>query len=100
MLMCGPDERRVVKALLASLGRRKSPCYSLGAGVFTFYTEESDIAEMSIELNLLDKLKARVQLARKIDSAHHRVKKENHDRNWMKEAAEAMELQLDSDFMR
>ena len=64
------------------------------------FTEETDIQEMTIELNLLDKLKARVQLARKIDSAHHKVKKENHDKNWMKEAAEAMELQLDSDFMR
>lgn len=55
---------------------------------------------MSIELNLLDKLKARVQLARKIDSAQHKIKKANHDRNWMKEAAEAMELELDSDLMR
>ncbi|KZP15440.1 DEAD-domain-containing protein [Athelia psychrophila] len=82
MLMCGPDERRVVRALLGSLGR-----------------QETDILEMSIELNMLDKLKARVALARKIDSAHHKVKKENHDKNWMKEAAEAMELQLDSDFV-
>jgi ATP-dependent RNA helicase DDX24/MAK5 len=55
---------------------------------------------MSIELNLLDKLKVRVQLARKIDSAQHKIKKDNHERNWMKEAAEAMEIELDSDFMR
>jgi ATP-dependent RNA helicase DDX24/MAK5 len=55
---------------------------------------------MSIELNLLDKLKARVQLARKIDSAQHKIKKDNHERNWMKEAAEAMEIELDSEFMR
>jgi ATP-dependent RNA helicase DDX24/MAK5 len=55
---------------------------------------------MSIELNLLDKLKARVQLARKIDSAQHKIKKNNHERNWMKETAEAMEIELDSDFMR
>lgn len=54
---------------------------------------------MSIELNLLDKLKVRVQLARKIDSAQHKIKKNNHERNWMKEAAEAMEIELDSDFM-
>lgn len=55
---------------------------------------------MSIELNLLDKLKARVQLARKIDSAQHKIKKNNYERNWMKETAEAMEIELDSDFMR
>ncbi|KAJ7240814.1 P-loop containing nucleoside triphosphate hydrolase protein [Mycena haematopus] len=81
MLMCSPDERRVVRALLGSLGR------------------QSEIAEMSIELNMMDKLKERVQLARQIESAHHKVKKANHDRKWMKETAEAMEIELDSDFM-
>lgn len=52
---------------------------------------------MSVELYLLDKLKARIQLARQIDSAQHKVKKENYEKNWLKEAAEAMELELDSD---
>jgi hypothetical protein len=55
---------------------------------------------MSIELNLLDKLKYRVQLARKIETTQHKIKKANHDRNWMKETAKAMELELDSDFVR
>ncbi|KAF8186951.1 P-loop containing nucleoside triphosphate hydrolase protein [Mycena galopus ATCC 62051] len=82
MLMCSPDERRVVRALLGSLGR-----------------QESEIAEMSIELNMLDKLKERVQLARQIETTHHKIKKANHDRKWMKETAEAMEIELDSDFM-
>ena len=54
---------------------------------------------MSIELGMIDKLKIRVQLARKIDSAQHKVKKENHERNWMKETAEAMDIELDSDVM-
>lgn len=52
---------------------------------------------MAVELDILDKLKARVQLARKIDQALHKVQKANHDRNWMKETAEAMELELNSD---
>ncbi|KAK7044735.1 ATP-dependent RNA helicase MAK5 [Favolaschia claudopus] len=82
MLMCSPDERRVVRALLGSLGR-----------------QESEIAEISIDLSMLDKLKERVQLARKIETAHHKTKKANHDRKWMKEAADAMEIELDSDFM-
>ncbi|EPQ52206.1 DEAD-domain-containing protein [Gloeophyllum trabeum ATCC 11539] len=81
MLMCGPDERRVVRALLGSLKR-----------------EESEIPEMAIDLHMLDKLKARVQLAKQIDAAQHRVKKDNYERNWLKEAAEAMEIELDSDF--
>lgn len=80
LLMCAPDERRIVRALLGSLGR-----------------QEEEIAEMSVELYLLDKLKTRIQLARQIDSAQHKVKKENYEKNWLKEAAEAMELELDSD---
>ncbi|CDO70366.1 hypothetical protein BN946_scf184999.g6 [Trametes cinnabarina] len=80
LLMCAPDERRVVRALMHSLGR-----------------QEEEIPEMPVELYMLDKLKARLQLAREIDSVQHRVKKENHERNWLKEAAEAMEIELDSD---
>ncbi|KAF8905264.1 P-loop containing nucleoside triphosphate hydrolase protein [Gymnopilus junonius] len=82
MLMVAPDERRVVKALLGSLGR-----------------DEAEIPEMSIELGMLDKLKNRVQLARKIETAQHKVKKSKHDRNWMKETAEALGVELDSDFI-
>ncbi|KAJ6458996.1 P-loop containing nucleoside triphosphate hydrolase protein [Mycena sanguinolenta] len=88
MLMCSPDERRVVRALLGSLG-----CSLPGARPST---EESKIPEMSIELHMLDKLKERVQLARQIENAHYKVKKVNHDRKWMKET---MEIELDSDFM-
>ncbi|KAH9899306.1 DEAD-domain-containing protein [Cubamyces lactineus] len=80
LLMCAPDERKVVRALMHSLGR-----------------QEEEIPEMPVELYMLDKLKARLQLAREIDSVQHRVKKANHERNWLKEAAEAMEIELDSD---
>lgn len=104
MLMCAPDERRVVRTLLGSLGRRKWHVWTIYHQPYQMlsvhHLEDTDIPEMSIELNLLDKLKIRVQLARKIDSAQHRIKKNNHERNWMKEAAEAMEIELDSDFMR
>lgn len=55
---------------------------------------------MSIDLYMLDKLKARVTLARQIDNAQHKIKKANYDRNWLKETAEAMEIELDSDFAR
>lgn len=52
---------------------------------------------MQVELYLLDKIKARIQLARQIDSAQHKVKKEKHEKNWLKEAANAMDIELDSD---
>jgi len=68
---------------------------------FYFYVpEESSIPEMSIELSMLDKLKVRVQLARKIENAQHKIKKTNHDRKWMKETAETLGVDLDSDFIR
>ena len=52
---------------------------------------------MNIELYMLDKLKARVQLARQIDVAQHKANKVNHEKSWLKETAEAMEIELDSD---
>ena len=55
---------------------------------------------MPVELYMLDKLKERIQLAREIDSLQHKVKKEQHERNWLREAAEAMEIELDSDLAR
>jgi ATP-dependent RNA helicase DDX24/MAK5 len=82
LLMCAPDERKVVRALLSSLGRR-----------------DSDIPEISVELTLLDNIRKRVQLARQIDSQQHKIKKQNHERNWLKETAEAMEIELGSDVM-
>ena len=48
---------------------------------------------------MLDKLKQRIMVARKIDSANHKVKKDNHEKSWVKEAAEALEIDLDSDDM-
>lgn len=62
--------------------------------------EESEIPEMAIELGMLDKLKARVQLAKQIENTQHKIKKTNHDRNWMQETAEALGVDLDSDFIR
>jgi len=53
---------------------------------------------MDVELYMLDKLKARVHLARQIDVAQHKANKEKHEKNWFKETADAMEIELDSDF--
>lgn len=53
---------------------------------------------MNIELYMLDRLKTRVQLARQIDVAQHKANKEKHEKNWLRETADAMEIELDSDF--
>ncbi|KAI0729831.1 P-loop containing nucleoside triphosphate hydrolase protein [Fomitopsis betulina] len=64
---CTEPGRRIVRALVGSLQRK------------------DEIPEMPVELYMLDKLKAQVALAREIDTAQHR------------EAAEAMEIEPDSD---
>lgn len=103
LLMCSPDERRIVRALLSSLGRRRwilstTECCSPNVSIMT--SEDMDIPDITIELTLLDHLKERVRLARQIDVQQHQVKKQNHERNWLREAAEAMEIELDSDVVR
>ncbi|KAI6000111.1 ATP-dependent RNA helicase [Pisolithus marmoratus] len=83
LLMCSPEERRVVRSLLAKLGRR-----------------EDDLPAISVEMTMLDDLKARIHLARQIDLQQHNVKKQNHERHWLKDTAEAMDIELDPDFVR
>lgn len=46
----------------------------------------------------MDKLKARLQLAKDIDKLSHKDRKAKHERNWLRETAEAMDIELDSDF--
>ena len=100
LLMCSPDERKIVKALFGSLKRSKSRRSSSISGAqleFPAVLDPDEIPEMSVELYLLDKLKARIQLARQVDAAQHKIKKENHEKHWLREAADAMEIELDSD---
>ncbi|KAG9104867.1 ATP-dependent RNA helicase [Ceratobasidium sp. 370] len=79
LLLVAPSERGIMKGLMESLKRTEA------------------ISEMPVEHDILDKLKRRVQLARQIDAAQHKVKKDNHEKNWLKETAEALDLELDSD---
>jgi ATP-dependent RNA helicase DDX24/MAK5 len=98
--MCAPDERRVLRGLLSSLKRGINPLYPHIWHADLHDLDESEIPEIAVELHMLDRLKERVQLARKIETAQHKVQKENHDRKWLREAAEAMEVELDSDLDR
>ncbi|CAE6433126.1 unnamed protein product [Rhizoctonia solani] len=79
LLLIAPNERGIMKGLMDSL-KRTEP-----------------ITELPVEHDILDRLKQRVQLARQIDIAQHKVKKDNHEKNWLKETAEALEIELDSD---
>ncbi|KAG8880681.1 ATP-dependent RNA helicase [Tulasnella sp. 332] len=82
MLLVGPEERRLLRSLMSGLGR-----------------EADSVPDLIMDLDIVDKLKHRVSLARRVDSASHKITKANHDRNWMKKTAEEMEVEVDSDFL-
>ena len=67
--------------------------------MFVFVFADDELPELPIEHGMLDKLKQRIVVARKIDAANHKVKKDNHEKSWIKEAAEALEIDIDSDNM-
>ncbi|EJU05616.1 P-loop containing nucleoside triphosphate hydrolase protein [Dacryopinax primogenitus] len=79
LLLCSPDEKRVQRALLQKLGRATEP------------------PELPVEHEVLDKLKERMALAKKIDDIQHKIKKATHEKNWLQETADALEIELDSE---
>ena len=68
--------------------------------LFQLPTGEDEIPELPVERDLLDRLKARVELARQVDKMQHGVAKDKHDKKWLKETAEAMEIELDEDMLK
>jgi hypothetical protein len=50
----------------------------------------NELPELPIESGFMP-----IALAKEIEKAQHVVKKENHDKNWLKEAAEAMDVDID-----
>jgi len=77
LLMCSAEEKGVQRALMRSLGRT------------------TEMPELPIESGFMPKLKERIRIAKEIEKAQHKVKKENYDRNWLKEVAEAMDVDID-----
>jgi ATP-dependent RNA helicase DDX24/MAK5 len=95
--VCAPEERRVVRALFGSLGRRGYHPWPLSVGADE-WSEATDVPEVNIEHHFLDKLKGRVRVAKEIDTLQHRDNKAKHDKKWMRATAEALDIELDSDY--
>ncbi len=53
---------------------------------------------MNVEHHLLDKLKQRLRVAKEIDTMQHRANKANHEKKWMRATADALDIELDSDY--
>ena len=75
--LCAPEEKGMQRSLMKSLGRT------------------TELPDLPIESGFLPKLRERIALARDIEKAQHVDKKDKHDRNWLQETAEAMDLDID-----
>lgn len=53
---------------------------------------------MNIEHHFLDKLKMRTRIAKEIDSLQHRENKAKHEKKWMRATAEALDIDIDSNY--
>ena len=80
---------------MKSLGRSELVCKEVLASLAESIFLDGEIPELPIESGFLPRLKERISLAREIEKAGHKAKKENHDRNWLKEAAEAFDVEID-----
>ncbi|BGP22772.1 DEAD (asp-glu-ala-asp) box containing, RNA helicase [Rhodotorula toruloides] len=74
-----PEEKKVQRMLMASLGK------------------DIDLPTLPTDFSILDQLKKRIDLAKEIDQAQHRATKQAHEDKWLREAAEAMEIDLEDD---
>ncbi|KAJ2497420.1 ATP-dependent RNA helicase [Coemansia sp. RSA 1972] len=79
VMMVSPEERKLYYKMCAKL--------------------DKDITAFPIDLDLIGRLKPRVDLARDIELREHRLNKAAHEKNWFRKNAEEMEIELDSDFM-
>ncbi|KAG8900861.1 ATP-dependent RNA helicase, partial [Tulasnella sp. 408] len=60
---------------------------------------EDDIPDLQLDLDIIDRLKHRVSLARRIDAVVHKHTKADHEKNWLKQAAKDLDVEIDPDFV-
>ena len=56
-----------------------------------------DLPSLPADFSILDQLKRRIDLAKQVDQAQHKLQKEAHDDKWLRETAEAMDIELEDD---
>lgn len=76
--LCAPEEKNTQRALIKALGR------------------SGTLNDLSVDFSILSKLKIRIDLAKEIEVAQHRADKASHEQNWLRKAAEDMEIAYDS----
>uniref|UniRef100_A0A2R5LA45 ATP-dependent RNA helicase n=1 Tax=Ornithodoros turicata TaxID=34597 RepID=A0A2R5LA45_9ACAR len=56
---------------------------------------EEDLPEFPLDVDILNSVRERVLLARKLESEEHKVRRRNYDNNWFQRAAEEMDIEVD-----
>lgn len=59
--------------------------------------KDVELDNLPVEHSILDQLQRRLKIAHEIDKEQHKVTKANSDEKWMRDAAEAMEVDLSDD---
>ncbi|KAG0347983.1 ATP-dependent RNA helicase [Podila minutissima] len=83
LLICGPDEVQLYRKMCVTLKKDQS----------------GGIPEFPIDRGVINEMKKRVALAKKIDEQEHRVQKAAHQDDWMVKSAAAMDIILDEDVL-
>ncbi|KAM0792433.1 hypothetical protein ACM66B_005110 [Microbotryomycetes sp. NB124-2] len=89
-----PEEKQTQRLLMAQLGRQQQSSTD-GATI----TKKHEIVELPVDFGVLDQLKTRLELAKKIELAEHRAAKDAHEKNWLQKTAEAMEIDIEPGMM-
>ncbi|CAO3565128.1 unnamed protein product [Mortierella alpina] len=83
LLICGPDEVQLYRKMCVTLKKDQT----------------GGIPDFPIDRGVINEMKKRVALAKKIDEQEHRVQKAAHQDDWMLKSAEAMDIILDEDVL-
>ncbi|KAF9326672.1 ATP-dependent RNA helicase [Podila minutissima] len=83
LLICGPDEVQLYRKMCVTLKK----------------DQNGGIPEFPIDRGVINEMKKRVAMAKKIDEQEHRVQKAAHQDDWMVKSAAAMDIILDEDVL-
>lgn len=81
LLLIGPDDMMNFKKIYKALGK------------------DEDLPMFPIEIKCMEAIKERVNLARQIEKIEFHNSKEKHHNSWFRQAAEALEVDLDDDLL-
>lgn len=106
LALVAPEEKSLAKTIMHALSKGKVSDVFLPRRIFLFSRRCADFAghvidtnsliDIPIEWSVVEQLRKRIDLAKKIDKAQHQATKAKHDTDWIQKTADALELDLDN----